>query len=70
MDQALIESMKGKSREERAEFFKNHKVELLSAADLKSVNGGATTNPKSEVPFGGNWWSSWGYVCNGDRFCG
>ena len=70
MDLSLIEAMKGKSREERAEYFKAHKAELLSASDLKSVNGGATTNPNSEVPYGGNWWSSFGYVCEGERFCG
>ena len=70
MDQALIEAMKGKSREEREEYFKAHKSELLSAADLKAVNGGGTTNPKSEVPYDGNYWTSWGFVCRGDRFCG
>ena len=70
MDQALIESMKGKSREERADYFKNHKSELLSVDDLKSVNGGGTTNPRSEVPFDGNWWTSWGFACKGEHFCG
>lgn len=70
MNKSLIEEMKGKSREERADYFMSHKEELLSSADLKSVNGGATTNPKSEVPFDGNYWTSWGFVCKGDRFCG
>lgn len=70
MDKSLIEAMKGKSREERKDFFVSHKAELLSPADLKSVNGGATTNPNSEVPFNGNWWSSWGFVCEGAHFCG
>ena len=70
MDQSLIEAMKGKSKEERAEYFKSHKAELISASGLKSVNGGATTNPNSEVPFDGNYWTSWGFACRGAHFCG
>ena len=69
MDKSLIEAIKGKSREERAAFFQTHKAELLSETQLKSVNGGATTNPDSEVPFNGDWYSSWGFVCDGDHFC-
>ena len=70
MNQEHFESLKGMSKEERAEYFRAHKSELLSADALKSVNGGATTNPNSEVPFDGNWYSSFGFVCQGNRFCG
>ena len=70
MDLQMIEAMKGKTREERLEYFRTHKVALLSNNALKSVNGGATTNPNSENPWDGDYWSSWRYVCNGDRWCG
>lgn len=68
IDKELLESVKGKSREERKAFFLAHKAELLDDELLK-VNGGATgeyTNPNSEVPDeNGNWWTSWGFICKG-----
>ena len=68
MDQALLESIKGKSREERKAFFLAHKEELLDN-DLLNVNGGAAggyTNPNSDVPdANGNYWTSWGFICKG-----
>ena len=69
MDQKLIESLKGKSREERAAFFKEHRMELLSPDDLKIVNGGTGENPNSSVPYDGNWYTSFGFVCEGRRQC-
>ena len=69
MDQQLIDSLKGKSREERAAFFKEHRNELLSPNDLKAVNGGAGENPNSSVPYDGNWYSSFGFVCAGRQRC-
>ena len=73
MDKALLDEIKTKSREERAEFFKEHKSELFDEF-LNRVNGGILAeasgeNPDSEVPYCGSWYSSYGYVCDGDRFC-
>lgn len=72
MDQALLESIKGKSREERKAFFLAHKEELLDSELLK-VNGGTEeggyTNPNSDVPdANGNYWTSWGFICKGTDF--
>ncbi len=69
MDQALLESIKGKSREERKAFFLAHKEELLDN-DLLNVNGGEAEgwykNPDSDVPdYYGRWWTSWGFICKG-----
>ncbi|SCW61631.1 hypothetical protein SAMN02910456_02193 [Ruminococcaceae bacterium YRB3002] len=73
MDKNLIESMKGKSREERAEMFKANKDAFLGADDLAAVNGGAgasAENPNSdECPYKGSWVSSFGYICNGEVVC-
>lgn len=72
MEKEILESLKGKSREERAEYFKEHKSEIMDA-DLESVSGGtaaAVENPNSDVPDGNdNWISSFGYVCRGRRMC-
>ena len=70
MDKSLIEAIRGKSREERTTFFLSHKANLLAESELKSVNGGATTNPQSSVPYKGNYYTSWGFVCDGNHFCG
>ncbi len=70
MDQQMMESLKGKSREERAEYFKSHKSQLISVEDLKTVSGGATSNPDSSVPWKGNYYTSWGFACRGYHFCG
>ncbi len=71
IDEELLESMKGKSREERTAFFLAHKTELLDDEMLK-VNGGAAggyTNPNSDVPdANGNYWTSWGFICKGTDF--
>ena len=41
---------------------------------LSCVNGGAgannNENPNSEVPYIGNYYTSWGFVCNDSHFCG
>ena len=70
MDLNMIASLKGKSREERTEFFKSHKPELPSMSDLKEVSGGKTSNPNSSVPWKGNYYTSWGFACKGYHFCG
>ena len=82
MDKNELESIKGLSREERAEFFKKNKADILalSADDLSKVNGGAgagcyrdpgaNENPNSEeIPYGGAWYTSFGFICNGERWC-
>ncbi|SCW61643.1 hypothetical protein SAMN02910456_02194 [Ruminococcaceae bacterium YRB3002] len=74
MDKSIIESMKGKSREERMEFFEKNKAEILalSGEDLENVNGGAGAddgNPNSEGFWGGNYYTSWGYMCQGIVKC-
>ncbi len=69
MDKNLIESIKGKSREERIDFFNSNKDEILSlsADDLANVSGGERVNPKSSGIWNGNYYTSWGYVCETDR---
>ena len=53
MDKAVLESLKGKGREERQAYFKEHKSELVDMM-LSVVNGGARQrekeNPNSENP--------------------
>ena len=71
--------IKDMSREERAKFFQEHKSEILKLKELDSVNGGLAfgnaadrnvKNPGSaEVPFEGNWYSSFGFVCDGQVIC-
>ena len=74
MNKKMLESMKNMSREERMEFFKAHKAELMESA-LDSVNGGAyqpktNENPMSDiVPYKDRWISSWGYICDGEVVC-
>ncbi|MBQ9159308.1 MAG: hypothetical protein IJ136_08285 [Erysipelotrichaceae bacterium] len=73
MDKSLLEQLKGMSREERTAYFNEHKSELMEES-LSCVNGGAgasnNENPNSEVPYKGNYYTSWGFVCNGSHFCG
>lgn len=73
MDNKLIESLKGKSREERAAFFDKNKTELMDNA-LEMVNGGTYNpspgeNPKSECPYLLSWFTSPGFVCEGRILC-
>ena len=71
MNMEVLESIKGLSREERKQYFESHKSELLDDS-LKAVNGGTgedVENPTSEIPFGGNWFSSPGFVCEGKVQC-
>ena len=73
MDNNIIESLKGKSREERMEFFNSNSKETLfglSADELSNVNGGdgaKLENPDSEGIYKGNYYTSWGYVCGISR---
>ena len=69
MDKNLIESIKGKSREERIDFFNSNKDEILSlsADDLANVSGGERVNPNSSGIWNGNYYTSLGYVCETDR---
>ena len=69
----MMETMKSMSREERAEYFKAHKSELMDSA-LEKASGGTAgkevENPNSEVTlYEGNWITSFGYVCNGEVEC-
>ena len=73
MDKAVLESLKGKGREERQAFFKDHKSELVDMM-LSAVNGGARQpekeNPNSDNPDpNGNYWTSFVYICNDEQFC-
>lgn len=73
MDKGFIEELKGLSREERKQAFMEKKSELLDLEALSAVNGGAAAgsgeNPDSDVPYTGNWISSWGFVCHGEVLC-
>lgn len=74
MEKAKLDVLKGMSREARSEYFQKNKSDFLDSL-LDSVNGGATRaggkeNPNSEeVPYNGNWVSSFGYVCDGETIC-
>ncbi len=71
MEKTMAE-LKSMSREERMEYFKAHKTELMDKT-LEKVNGGAATvmlgeNPNSECPYKGCYYTSWGWVCD-DDYC-
>ena len=74
MDKELLESLKGKSREERLTYFNEHKSELLDEA-LKNVNGatisGRNPNTASDAADdgNGNYYSSFGWTCQGEVLC-
>jgi hypothetical protein len=73
MKKELRAEMKNLSRDERVDYFKMNKSSILDSA-LSAVNGGKSDgerkNPNSEIiPFEGNWFSSDGYVCNGEVIC-
>ena len=74
MNKELLASLEGKTKEEQAKIIRNYKSSLQSS-DLQAVNGGENTedpkeNPNSEeVPYKGNWYSSFGFVCDGERIC-
>ena len=70
MDNNILESLKGKSREERIAYLNANKDSFcaLSEDDLSKVSGGGTPsedqNPNSSgIDRNGNYISSWGYVC-------
>ena len=73
MEQKMLDELRNKSREERLEYFKANKSALMEAA-LESISGGAAAkgneNPHSSCPYKGNWYTSWGWVCNGVKSCG
>lgn len=72
-----LEQLKGLSREERKNYFMDHKSEVLSLSDLDQVNGGfikcdgiRSLNPGSvEEDFQGKFFSSFGYICDGVEMC-
>ncbi len=72
LDKKIIEALKGKSREEKAAYLKENKIELNDDA-LSSASGGYEIpegNPDSEIPDNfNNYISSWGYVCEGKVMC-
>ncbi len=76
MDDRIRNELKDMSREERASYFEENKADILDGR-LESVNGGLAAvaaeqkeNPNSsEVPYNGNWYSSFGFVCDGEVIC-
>lgn len=73
MDKKILEELKSMTREERMIYFEKNVKGKLSVADLDNVNGGNgadNENPNSEGVWGGNYYTSWGYVCNGNHSCG
>lgn len=72
MNNKIVDELKGMSREERAEYFRQHKSELLDS-DLQNVSGGRNAEPgenmASEVPYDGNWYTSRGFICEGQVQC-
>lgn len=72
MDKQLIEVLRGKSREERTAFFESHKSEILSDIALNAANGSVVkfSNPNSSaVDYLGFYFSSYGYICQGENIC-
>ena len=76
MSKGVLDQLKALDREARTAFFEKNKEEILSLSDLDAVNGGVLAedgsllNPGShEVPFQGNWISSFGYICDGVEIC-
>ena len=67
MDQNLVNDLAEMNPEERASFFAAGRSDLASAA-LNATNGGGE-NPNSSAPYGGNYYSSPGWICNGERRC-
>jgi len=67
MDQKLVNNLAGMNTEERAACLAGNKPDLASAG-LREANGGGE-NPNSSVPYGGNWRTSFGYICEGVRVC-
>ena len=67
MDQKLVNNLAGMNTEERASYLAANKSDLASAA-LNNANGGGE-NPNSSAPYGGNYYSSPGWICNGERRC-
>ena len=68
MDQKLLDSLKGMSREERAEYFAENRTDLASSG-LDTANGGGE-NPNSSCPDPkGNYVTSWGFICRGQTEC-
>ena len=75
MDSKTIEMLKGMSREEKKAYFEKNMKSVLKASELENVNGGTggdVENPNSEImaPQYGPWYSSFGYVCDGEKCCG
>jgi hypothetical protein len=73
MDKELLASLRAKSREERMAYFNEHKTELLDDA-LSSASGGefdpSIRNTESNVPdAGGYFYSSWEFICYGEKIC-
>ena len=71
MDKETIETLKGMSRRQRLAFFNSHRDEL-SDTELDRVSGGDDWhNYNSDyIDSDGIYFTSWGYMCRGDRFCG
>ncbi len=75
MDKELLESLKGKSREERLAYFNEHKSEFLDST-LESVSGGydlkdrnPNTESRGDNDGNGNYYTSWGWTCQGVVRC-
>ena len=85
MDKKELERIKGLSREERVEFFNKNKNEILAlnADDLAAVNGGFLwwndddsaykpkphENPDTDCPYRDCYYSSFGFICDGEVIC-
>ncbi len=75
IDKKIINEVKGMTREEKKAYFEKNSKTLLNANDLDAVNGGSENsnviNPNSEEmsPEYGPWFSSFGYICDGEEVC-
>jgi hypothetical protein len=69
-----MEQLKSLSREERTDYFKSHKRDLMELS-LEAINGGMMTkggreNPNSSCPYNNCYYTSFGWICDGYKSCG
>ena len=74
MEKEMLESLKSMSREERLEYFNDHKSEIIDES-LKEVSGGTiggrnpNTESRGDNDGNGNYYTSWGWTCQGEVRC-
>jgi len=69
MDKKMELDLGGMDRLARADYFAAHKSEL-AAVGMDNANVGDVENPNSSIcPYKNCWYSSPGFICNGEQVC-